>query len=261
MKNDQSHSFQKSQDEKNKNLLKRIARFFFFELRNKHIISIKAASISTAAALLTIVIGVFDIPLKAQSYIELFLSKDNSDIMYMGIVEENTRPLDGYPVLKSDKYGNVFAGGGRLQVSMQMTGKNTVALVSKIYLQIESANVPEDLLSKRYYIDPKKQPGFGSAEIRKFYVSIRKNSDGHVDGTSGYVVNDKILNADFPNLLPDEPKIAFHFDQNSGQQETLDINISAVTPGFYIIKLAALYVSGNKSHTTSTGGIYVYKQK
>ena len=167
---------------------------------------------------------------------------------------DDLTPLDGYPALDDKQFGRVLAGGGKVRLVIQANSSDEIATVDRIKLNIEK--LPDsDAAKLDYSIDPNKQPGQGSAEVHRYYVTF--NASG---GTISYVDDGGAVKSAYPDLLAADPPRVMTLDANAGLQEAIDLVMRPSEKGLYRVKVDARVVTKGGSEDVQSPAFYIVRK-
>jgi hypothetical protein len=174
------------------------------------------------------------------------------------LVSSATQPLDGYhftrtPAMPANlAQGITLPGGGRTRVSLQALDPDSIVEIDKVSLRIERQDIDTKVAS--YAVDPTRQPGFGAARPRRFYIRL----EGANRAQAFYMTDKNVTQpVNVSNLLAGTDFPLLRLDRTVGLQETLDFTLVAIKPGIYGIRFVAHATSGGKEYELETPPLYI----
>lgn len=168
--------------------------------------------------------------------------------------KDDLAPLDGYPELSDEQLGRVLAGGGKVRLFIQAKSADEIVTVDRINLKVDK--LPEAEAAKfDYKVDPNKQPGQGSPEVHRYYVTF--GADG---GTINYIGKDGTEKSAYPDLLAADPPRVMTLDSNAGLQEAIDLIMRPSEKGLYKIQLDARVITKGGPEDVSSPAFYIVRK-
>jgi hypothetical protein len=167
---------------------------------------------------------------------------------------DDIAPLDGYPAIADDKLGTVLAGGGKARLFIQARSADEIVTIDRIRLNV--VKLPEDEAAKfSYKIDPNKQPGQGSPEVHRYYVTF-----GPTGGSINYIKPEGAEPSAYPDLLAADPPRVMTLDSNSGLQEAIDLVLRPSEKGLYRVEIDARVMTKGGADEITSKPIYIVRQ-
>jgi hypothetical protein len=162
--------------------------------------------------------------------------------------------VDSVSGIETIPLSKFYAAGAVIRLMLQTRGSNTIVQLDRA--EIELVKLDDNLLSGiKYSFDPTRQPGFGIAQPRSYFVRAESASSG-----SAFFIDDsgKPFPSEYPNLLPKAWPF-LRLDMSSGLQETMDINLLVAERGLYETRIKVEYVSDGQRYSLATEPIFIAK--
>jgi hypothetical protein len=177
-----------------------------------------------------------------------------ADPVTIGFSADDLAALDGYPMLDDKDLGRVLAGGGKVRFFIQAKSADEIVTVDRIKLNVEK--LPDTEAAKfDYKIDSTKQPGQGSPEVHRYYVTF-----GASNGSINYIRPEGAVKSAYPDLLAANPPRVMTLDSNAGLQEAIDLVMRPTEKGLFKVELDARVVTKGGSDEIRSQPIYIVRK-
>jgi hypothetical protein len=180
----------------------------------------------------------------------------------MVLLPSETQPLDGYRLTgkailpaKLDP-GIILPGGARTRLVLQATDTTRIVQIDRVSIKVIRHDMTPEF-AFNYVVDPLRQPGFGAARPRQFYVRLEDTGKAQIFYISE---QQKSIPVPLDNILPKKEFPILELDSHSGLQEALDFNLVAVQPGFYEVRFVANATSQGVPYDLHTAPIYIIRR-